>query len=88
MCMHIDSMDSNECVFCQDILSQEYDYWPTYHDAIADPIFQSARGIIGTENFGQDDALRRAINFVLNATALKKEADRPPHNAIITGRGE
>lgn len=44
-------------------------FWPNHPSAISDPLFHQARGIMGTENFGQEEALRLAILHVLNARA-------------------
>ena len=44
-------------------------FWPDHSSAISDPLFHQARGIMGTENFGQEEALRLAILHVLNARA-------------------
>lgn len=38
--------------------------WPTLEAASADMVFHQARGIMGTENMGQDDALRQAVLHV------------------------
>ena len=44
-------------------------FWPDNSSAISDPLFHQARGIMGTENFGQEEGLRLAILHVLNARA-------------------
>lgn len=44
-------------------------FWPDHSSAISDPLFHQARGIMGTENFGQEEGLRLAILHVLNARA-------------------
>lgn len=41
--------------------------WVSYEDAIADPVFQQARSIMGTENYGQDRQLMLAIRHVMDA---------------------
>ncbi len=41
------------------------DYWPTFESAAEDPFFHQLRGIMGTENYGQDDNLRRVVNMVI-----------------------
>ena len=40
--------------------------WANYDEAMKDPLFQQARALMGTANFGQDDALRQAILHVLS----------------------
>ena len=49
--------------------------WSTYEQAIADPIFQTARSIMGTENIGQDRQLVKAINHVIDSTPPAQAAD-------------
>lgn len=54
--------------------------WSTYEQAIADPIFQTARSIMGTENIGQDRQLVKAINHVIDSQpSPTPQADSAPH---------
>lgn len=54
-------------------------FWPDHSSAISDPLFHQARGIMGTENFGQEEGLRLAILHVLNARA--ESAIKTPYSA-------
>lgn len=51
-----------------DAASGAGEWWPNVEAAMADPLFQRARGIMGTENWFQDNALRNVINHVLEAS--------------------
>jgi hypothetical protein len=53
------------------------DRWSSYDDAMADPLFQKCRGIMGTADFGQDDALRRALNFAFAEVDASRAAPAP-----------
>ena len=39
--------------------------WTNHGAAIADPVFHQIRGIMGTQNWGQEDALRKAVLHAL-----------------------
>ena len=41
--------------------------WPNHDAAIADPVFHQIRGIMGTQNWGQDEALRKAVIHAVRA---------------------
>lgn len=57
--------------------------WSTYEQAIADPIFQTARSIMGTENIGQDRQLVKAINHVIDSTPPAQAADSVLEDAAL-----
>ena len=46
--------------------------WPNHAAAMTDRIFHEARGIMGTENYGQEEALRMAILHVMRAYSGSK----------------
>ena len=54
--------------------------WLNHDAAISDPIFHEARGIMGTENYGQEEALRMAILHVISAYSgsLERGHAQPP----------
>ncbi|CAN7480498.1 hypothetical protein LJR074_003247 [Acidovorax sp. LjRoot74] len=58
--------------------------WSTYEQAIADPIFQTARSIMGTENIGQDRQLVKAINHVIDSTPPAQAADSVLEDAALS----
>ena len=54
--------------------------WPNHDAAFADPVFHQIRGIMGTQNWGQEDALRQAVLYVLRAyseTGLEASTQPP-----------
>lgn len=55
------------------------DRWLNVESAMADPLFQRARALMGTENWFQDNALRNVLNYVLAATpATPAQAEQKP----------
>lgn len=46
--------------------------WPNHSAAMTDRIFHEARGIMGTENYGQEEALRMEILHVMRAYSGSK----------------
>lgn len=55
--------------------------WPNHGAAIADPVFHQIRGIMGTQNWGQEDALRKAVLHALRAIQRSVEASNQPTEA-------
>lgn len=51
---------------------QFFPRWPNHAAAMTDRIFHEARGIMGTENYGQEEALRMAILHVMRAYSGSK----------------
>ena len=55
--------------------------WTNHGAAIADPVFHEIRGIMGTQNWGQEDALRKAVLHALRAFQRSVEASNQPTEA-------
>ena len=51
---------------------QFFPRWPNHAAAMTDRIFHEARGIMGTENYGQEEALRMALLHVMRACSGSK----------------
>ena len=51
---------------------QFFPRWPNHAAAMTDRVFHEARGIMGTENYGQEEALRMAILHVMRAYSGSK----------------
>lgn len=50
--------------------------WRSLDEAMADPLFQQCRGIMGTASYGQDDALFRAIRHFAASGVTGTQGDK------------
>lgn len=59
------------------------DRWVNVESAMADPLFQRARALMGTENWFQDNALRNVVNFVLESLRAENAKLREDIGAMV-----
>lgn len=56
--------------------------WKNLDTAMADPLFQSLRGVMGTASYGQDDALFRVLSHFEAATQPSPAAPATAEDAV------